>query len=132
MLPAPCSRAPAWRPQSWVRRTAARVGVLASVLTFVALSAGLPGPRRVDAQAAPPAAGATALPAESPAFAARVDSLFDPWRGTDRPGCAVGVSHRGRVVLERGYGMADVESGAPMTPSTVVHAASIAKSVTAL
>ena len=62
----------------------------------------------------------------------RVDSLFDAWRGTDRPGCAVGLSHRGRVVVERGYGMANLESGAPMTPGTVVHAASLAKSVTAL
>ena len=62
----------------------------------------------------------------------RLDSLFEPWRGTDRPGCAVGVSHRGRVVLERAYGMADLESGTPMTPATVVHAASLAKSVTAL
>ncbi|MBC7788357.1 MAG: beta-lactamase family protein, partial [Anaerolineae bacterium] len=66
------------------------------------------------------------------ALRARVDSLFEPWRGTDRPGCAVGVSHRGRVVLERAYGMADLESGTPMTPATVVHAASLAKSVTAL
>src|ERR687895_617249 len=66
------------------------------------------------------------------ALAARVDSLFAPWRGTDRPGCAVGVSHRGRVLLERAYGMADLESGTPMTPATVVHAASVAKQVTAL
>ena len=65
-------------------------------------------------------------------LAARVDSLFDPWRGTDRPGCAVAVSHGGRVVLERAYGMADLESGTPMTPATVVHAASVAKQVTAL
>jgi CubicO group peptidase (beta-lactamase class C family) len=73
-----------------------------------------------------------ALPLDAPEFPSRIDSLFDPWRGTDRPGCAVGVSHRGRIVLERGYGMADLESGAPMTPTTVVHAASVAKQVTAL
>jgi CubicO group peptidase (beta-lactamase class C family) len=36
------------------------------------------------------------------------------------------------VVLERAYGMTDVESGVPMSPSTVVHAASLAKQVTAL
>jgi CubicO group peptidase (beta-lactamase class C family) len=89
--------------------------------------------RSLDAQSAMPAARDTSpLPVLAPTFPARVDSLFDSWRGTDRPGCAVGVSHRGRVVLERAYGMADIESGAPMTPSTVVHAASIAKQTTAL
>ncbi|HEX2779986.1 MAG TPA: serine hydrolase domain-containing protein, partial [Gemmatimonadaceae bacterium] len=70
------------------------------------------------------------LPAQS--FAARVDSVFAPWSGTDRPGCAVAVSDHGRVVLERAYGMADIESGVPMTPRTIVHAASLAKQVTAL
>ena len=86
-----------------------------------------------DAQVASASAVATSeLPVDAPGFAARVDSLFDPWRGTDRPGCAVGVSHRGRVVLERAYGMADLESATPMTPATVVHAASVAKQVTAL
>ena len=111
-----------------------RLPVLAASALWggLALAALLPGPaRRVRAQPAPPPASA-ALPATAAAFAARVDSLFDPWRGTDRPGCAVGVSHRGSVVLERGYGMADLEFGVPMTPSTVVHAASLAKQVTAL
>ena len=83
--------------------------------------------RAVGAQAAAPGAtDRTALPVESPTFPARIDSVFAPWSGTDRPGCAVGVSHRGRVVLERAYGMADLESTAPMTPATVVHAASLA------
>ena len=69
---------------------------------------------------------------DDPALGSRVDSLFAQWRGPASPGCAVGVSQRGRVVLERAYGMADVESGTPMTPRTVVHAASLAKSVTAM
>ncbi len=98
----------------------------AALLILLALASVIvPAARSVHAQATP-------LPADDPAFPARVDSLFEPWRGTDRPGCAVGVSHRGRVVLERGYGMADLESGTPMTPATVVHAASLAKQVTAL
>jgi CubicO group peptidase (beta-lactamase class C family) len=72
------------------------------------------------------------LPVDASTFPARIDSVFAPWRGTDRPGCAVGVSHRGHVMLERAYGMADLESAAPMTPATVVHAASLAKQITAL
>src|SRR5215213_4718265 len=91
---------------------------------------------RLEGQAAVPSTTAgppsVAPSAVSPAFAVRLDSLFDSWRGTDRPGCAVGVSQRGRVVIERAYGMADIESGAPMRPTTVIHSASIAKQVTAL
>ena len=89
--------------------------------------------RSAEAQArAASAAGAQTLPVDAPSFAARIDSVLAPWAGTDRPGCAVGVSHRGRTVLERAYGMADLASGAPMTPATVVHSASLAKQVTAL
>jgi CubicO group peptidase (beta-lactamase class C family) len=89
--------------------------------------------RPAEAQGAGAAAAtAPTLPVETPGFVARIDSVFAPWTGTDRPGCAVGVSHRGRTVLERAYGMADLASGAPMTPNTVVHSASLAKQVTAL
>ena len=93
----------------------------------------LPTARPVHGQTAQPSArNTTPLPVDAPAFATGIDSLFKPWRGSDRPGCAVGVSHDGRVVLERAYGMADLESGAAMTPATVVHSASVAKQVTAL
>jgi CubicO group peptidase (beta-lactamase class C family) len=89
--------------------------------------------RTAHAQSASSGASDSTHPSiDETAFAARVDSVFAPWRGADRPGCAVGVSHRGRVVLERAYGMADLESGTPMSPATVVHAASLAKQVTAL
>ena len=71
-------------------------------------------------------------PIDSAVLASRVDSLFAQWVGSDRPGCAVGVGSHDRTLLARGYGMADIESGAPMTPATVVHAASLAKSVTAM
>src|SRR3982751_2618503 len=93
----------------------------------------LPTARPVHGQTAQPSArNTTPLPVDAPAFATGIDSLFKPWRGSDRPGCAVGVSHDGRVVLERAYGMADLESGAAMTPATVVYSASVAKQVTAL
>ncbi len=75
---------------------------------------------------------AAAQPGSDTAAALRVDSLFARWRGTDTPGCAVGVSRDGHVVLERAYGMADLEAGVPMTPASVVHAASVAKSITAM
>ena len=99
---------------------------------LLALTLGLSLATRPTGAQSPSASETAPLPLDAPAFPTRVDSLFSSWRGADRPGCAVGVSHRGRVVLERAYGMADIESGVPMTPATVVHAASIAKQTTAL
>jgi CubicO group peptidase (beta-lactamase class C family) len=98
---------------------------------LVAVAIGVGRPAEAQAGAAL-AAGAPALPLDAPGFVARIDSVFAPWTGPDRPGCAVGVSQRGRVMFERAYGMADLASGAPMTPATVVHSASLAKQVTAL
>src|SRR3954466_13991639 len=60
-----------------------------------------------------------------------VDHVFDAWRGTDSPGCAVGVSRNGRVVYEHGYGMANLETGTPITPSSIFHVASVSKQFTA-
>lgn len=65
-------------------------------------------------------------------LAPRIDSLFDGWRGTDSPGCVLGISRRGQVVLTHAYGMADIESRVPLTPHSIMHAASLAKSITAL
>jgi CubicO group peptidase (beta-lactamase class C family) len=64
--------------------------------------------------------------------AAAVDRLFERWRGSNTPGCAVGVTRRGRIVLERGYGMANLETATPITPATIFHAASLAKQITAM
>jgi CubicO group peptidase (beta-lactamase class C family) len=104
-------------------------GVLPALALWLVLP---PAARPLNAQAAPAERDETPLPLDTAALAARTDSVFAPWRGSDRPGCVVGVSHRGRPVLERAYGMADLESRAPMTPATVVHSASIAKQLTAL
>lgn len=65
-------------------------------------------------------------PSDTPA-AARVDSLFAEWEGLDRPGAAVAVLKDGRIVLERGYGSAQLEHAVPITPRTVFHVASVTK-----
>jgi CubicO group peptidase (beta-lactamase class C family) len=57
--------------------------------------------------------------------------LFRDWDGTDRPGCAVGVVEDGKLVSARGFGMADLEHGVPITPTTVFHVASLSKQFTA-
>lgn len=61
-----------------------------------------------------------------------VDRIFDAWRGTETPGCAIGVSRQGELVLEREYGMANLETGTPIGSHTIFNAASIAKQVTAM
>jgi CubicO group peptidase (beta-lactamase class C family) len=68
--------------------------------------------------------------AQSTSLAA-VDSLFAPWNSADGPGCAVAASHAGRTVLERGYGMANLEHDVPISPSSIFHVASVSKQFTA-
>jgi CubicO group peptidase (beta-lactamase class C family) len=60
------------------------------------------------------------------------DRIFEAYRGTDVPGCAVGVSRGGKVVLERGYGMANLETGTPIHPTSIFHVASVSKQFTAM
>jgi CubicO group peptidase (beta-lactamase class C family) len=60
-----------------------------------------------------------------------VDKVFENWRNTDGPGCALGVSRGGTVVLERGYGMANLETDTPIRPTSIFHVASVSKQFTA-
>jgi len=61
---------------------------------------------------------------------AEVDALFSAWSSTT-PGCAVGVSDDGRIVLEKSYGMADLEHGVTNRPDTIFEAGSVSKQFTA-
>jgi len=65
-------------------------------------------------------------------LAVRLDQVFDAWRNTKGPGCALGVSRNGAVVYEHGYGMANLETGTPIQPSSIFHVASVSKQFTAL
>ena len=60
-----------------------------------------------------------------------VDRAFDAFRDTEGPGCALGVGRNGRVLYERGYGMANLETGTPIQPSSIFHVASVSKQFTA-
>lgn len=62
--------------------------------------------------------------------AAAVDAVFAPWH-TASPGCAVGVGVDGKVVLERGYGMANLEHDVPNAADTIFEAGSVSKQFTA-
>lgn len=61
----------------------------------------------------------------------RAEQWLSPWDIEGQPGVAVGVIRGGDPVFVRGYGEADVEHGAPITPRTVFHVASLSKQVVA-
>jgi CubicO group peptidase (beta-lactamase class C family)/lysophospholipase L1-like esterase len=73
------------------------------------------------------AVGAQAAPAVPESA---VDAQFSAWN-QQTPGCAVGVSAGGRVLLEKAYGMADLEHGVPNRPDTIFEAGSVSKQFTA-
>jgi CubicO group peptidase (beta-lactamase class C family) len=60
-----------------------------------------------------------------------IDAIFARYDHTNTPGCALGVFRDGRIVYSRGYGMADLNQGIPITPSTVFYIASTSKQFTA-
>jgi CubicO group peptidase (beta-lactamase class C family) len=60
-----------------------------------------------------------------------VDSLFAKWNHPDTPGAAVVLTDGGEIILERCFGMADLEHGVPITPTTRFELASVSKNFTA-
>ena len=70
--------------------------------------------------------------ATSDTTARAVDRVFEAWRNSDGPGCAVGVSRGGVRIFERGYGMANLETDTPIRPSSIFHVASVSKQFTAM
>lgn len=63
--------------------------------------------------------------------AAQAAALMAPWTKGDSPGAAVVVIRGGRVLLEEGYGLANIETGEAITPNTVFDLASVSKQFTA-
>ena len=71
------------------------------------------------------------LGAQQRDLAATADTVFARWSSTHGPGCAVGVARDGRTLLARGYGMANLETGTPITAETIFESGSVAKQFTA-
>jgi CubicO group peptidase (beta-lactamase class C family)/imidazolonepropionase-like amidohydrolase len=67
-----------------------------------------------------------AAPAFAP-LAARVDAVFADFDRGDSPGCALGVYQDGAIAYARGYGMAHLEHGVPITARTVFDIGSTSK-----
>jgi CubicO group peptidase (beta-lactamase class C family) len=63
-------------------------------------------------------------------LAARVDQIFEHFNAST-PGAAVAVVKDGKLLLAKGYGMANLEYDIPITEHTVFHVASVSKQFTA-
>lgn len=77
---------------------------------------------------------AALLPCLALAATPQQTKAIDGWLsqfGKTTPGCAVGIEQDGKRILTRAYGMADLESGRPITPDTIFEAGSISKQFTA-
>lgn len=62
---------------------------------------------------------------------AAVNKILAPLRDPNAPGCAIGVMQNGRFLYKGAFGLADLESRAPLTPSTALNVASMSKQFTA-
>src|SRR5262245_5338632 len=60
-----------------------------------------------------------------------IDTVFRTWDTSDSPGCALGVVQDGVLAYARGYGLANLEYGIPITPASVFHVASVSNQFTA-
>jgi CubicO group peptidase (beta-lactamase class C family) len=100
--------------------------------TLLLLAVSLTVCASVSRAQSPAAAGAIPKATPGPdSVEAKVDKLFAAWDKPDSPGAAVAVVRDGVVIYKRGYGIANLEYGIPITPATVFHVASVSKQFTA-
>ena len=64
-------------------------------------------------------------------IAARIDGLLSGAYESHAPGAAVLVVRRGEVIFRKGYGMADMELGVPVSPDMIFGVGSVTKMFTA-
>lgn len=77
---------------------------------------------------------------ETPGFASKnnpdsleikIDAILKNFIGKDRPGATIGIIDHGRLVYQKGYGMADLEKKIPNHPDVMYKIASVSKQFTA-
>jgi CubicO group peptidase (beta-lactamase class C family) len=61
----------------------------------------------------------------------RVDRIFAAYDKVGSPGCALGVIRGGNFIYRKGYGMASLELGVPLSPQSVFYMGSVSKQFTA-
>lgn len=77
------------------------------------------------------ATGCAHAPSQSP-LQQQLDQVARHYYRADAPGAAVLVTRNGQVLLRAGYGLADLENPAPITPDTVFQIGSLTKQFTAV
>ncbi|PWT89125.1 MAG: hypothetical protein C5B54_09445 [Acidobacteria bacterium] len=60
-----------------------------------------------------------------------VDKIFADITKPGSPGCALAIYRDGKIIYEKGYGLANLEQNVPITPHTVFDIASVSKQFTA-
>ncbi|MGY8985558.1 MAG: serine hydrolase domain-containing protein [Sphingomonadales bacterium] len=60
----------------------------------------------------------------------KTDAVFSEFNTDHTPGCAIGVIHNGAYILEKGYGMSNLEHGIPISRTSVFRTGSLAKQFT--
>jgi CubicO group peptidase (beta-lactamase class C family) len=75
--------------------------------------------------------GAANASAADEKTSAAVDEIFADLAKPGSPGCALGVYRDGKIIYAKGYGMANLESNVPITPSSVFDIGSTSKQFTA-
>ncbi len=69
--------------------------------------------------------------ANEPPEAKQVDAIFADLTKPGSPGCALAVARNGKIIYEKGYGLANIEEDVPITPSSVFDIGSTSKQFTA-
>ena len=67
----------------------------------------------------------------TPSEIKEIDQVFADYAKSDSPGCSLGIYRNGAIAYARGYGMASLELGVPITPQTVFDIGSTSKQFTA-
>lgn len=70
--------------------------------------------------------------AQDGGLASKIDPIFESPGGAKAPGYAVAVVENGKVIFEKGYGLASLEYEVPFTPQTSFNTASLSKQFTGL
>lgn len=68
----------------------------------------------------------------SPDQTIMVDQVFAKWDQENMPGAALAVIRNGRIIYQKGYGMADLEHRVPIGPETVFYIGSVSKQFVAM
>jgi CubicO group peptidase (beta-lactamase class C family) len=71
-------------------------------------------------------------PRQTDSLREKVDKVFAQWDKPDSPGCELAVIKDGQIVYKRGYGMANLEHGIPMSPASIMDTGSVSKQFTAM